>query len=251
MIIKVINKVLKVFNFEIVRVNVNSPIDIIGDGEFMKFYALCAPYTQTSIERLYSLYQTCHYIIQNNIPGDFVECGVWKGGSAMMMAYVLKSKGITDRKIHLFDTFEGMSEPTNLDVSIIGKSAAEQLKEENKLDDKSIWCYAPLVDVKENMKLTGYPFENFVFIKGKVEDTLAQNLPISLSVLRLDTDWYESTKIELELLYPILGKNGVLIIDDFGHWEGAKRAVLEYFGSQSFFPMLSRIDITGRMHIKN
>jgi hypothetical protein len=217
----------------------------------MEFYRLCAPYTQTSIERLFSLYQACHYIIQNNIPGDLVECGVWKGGSAMMMAYVFKSKGITNRKIYLYDTFEGMSEPTNFDVSLVGKSASDQLREQNKHDDNSIWCYAPLENVKENMRLTGYPFENLVFVKGKVEDTLAQNLPDSLCVLRLDTDWYESTKIELELLYPILIEKGVLIIDDFGHWEGAKRAVLEYFGIQSYFPLLNRIDITGRILVKN
>lgn len=251
MIIKGINRFLEKFNFKIVRVTSVLPIDIIGDGEFMKFYELCAPYTQTSIERLYSLYQTCQYIIKNKISGDLVECGVWKGGSAMMMAYVFKSKGITDRKIYLYDTFEGMSEPTNIDVSVVGKSAAEQLKEQNIHDDKSIWCYAPLEDVKENMRRTGYPYENFVFVKGKVEDTLAENLPTAVSILRLDTDWYESTKIELELLFPILIEKGVLIIDDFGHWEGAKRAVLEYFGNQSFFPLLNRIDITGRIHIKS
>ncbi len=251
MIINTLNKILRNFGYSLDKKIPEIPIDLIAEKEFLTFYEKCKPYTQTSIERMYSLYNACLYIVSNNMQGDLVECGVWKGGSAMMMAFVLKSKGITNRKIFLYDTFEGMSNPTEKDISINGKAASEQLKEEDKLSNDSIWCYASYNEVITNMKITGYPIENLVFIKGKVEDTLQNNLPNTLSLLRLDTDWYESTKVELEKLYPLLAKGAPLIIDDFGHWEGAKRAVQEYFSENNIKPLLQRIDITGRLIIKH
>jgi hypothetical protein len=143
-----------------------------------------------------------------------------------------------------------MSEPGKFDTSFKGDPADKLLAKEKKNDSKeSIWCYSPLEDVKENLYSTGYPKENLVFIKGKVEDTLSQNMPGKLALLRLDTDWYESTKIELELLYPLLVEKGVLIIDDFGHWDGAKKAVVEYFEKTNYL-FLHRIDYTGRLMIK-
>lgn len=236
---------------QIARKQTSIPPDLQTEADFLALYRQCAPYTQTSIERLYSLYQACLYAINNRLEGSLVECGVWKGGSAMMMALVYKSRGITDRDIYLYDTYEGMSEPTEADVSVNGRAAAEQLREENKLDDSSIWCYAPLDEVRQNMQRTGYPLDRIKFVKGKVEDTLPLEKPSQVCILRLDTDWYESTRVELELLYPALVKNGVLILDDFGHWEGAKKAVVEYFAQRNVHPLLHRIDITGRIHIKH
>jgi hypothetical protein len=114
----------------------------------------------------------------------------------------------------------------------------------------SVWCYSPLEEVKENLYSTGYPKDNLIFVQGKVEDTLPAIKPGKLSLLRLDTDWYESTRVELELLYPLLIEKGILILDDFGHWEGAKKAVVEYFQAQNRHPLLQRIDYTARLMIK-
>jgi O-methyltransferase len=250
MIISAVNKIISGFGYSIRKKEEDVPVDMAGDKDFLAFYEQCRPFTQTSIERLYSLFNACLYIIENKFEGDLVECGVWKGGSAMMMALVLKSKGITNKKIYLYDTYEGMSEPTEKDISIHGKPASQQLKEEDKLNNDSIWCYASYDEVVSNLRSTGYPMENLVFIKGKVEDTLQTNLPGPLALLRLDTDWYESTKVELEKLYPLLTNGSPLIIDDFGHWEGARKAVQEYFADRNIFPFLQRIDITGRLIIK-
>lgn len=251
MIKTLLNKAIKPFGLEIKKIAKRVPADISTDLFFMNLYEQCKPFTMTSVERMYALYQSLNYILENELEGDFVECGVWKGGSSMLMALYLKEKGITDRKLYLYDTFEGMSAPTEADKTFSGEYADQLLQTQSKLDDKSIWCYSSIDEVRANIKTTGYPDENIFFIKGKVEDTLLQNLPGNISLLRLDTDWYESTKIELEVLFPLLNPKGVLIIDDFGHWEGAKKAVLEFFNKEKISPLLHRIDLTGRILIKN
>jgi O-methyltransferase len=250
MIIKLFNKVAGNWGYALKKNEQVIPNDILNDKEFILLYEKCKDYTMTSIERMYSLYQSINYIFRNNIEGDFVECGVWKGGSSMLMALMLKHHGKTNRKLYLYDTFEGMSEPTKFDKTFSGQSATELLKKEKKEIASSLWCYSSLDEVKNNLFLTGFPPENIIFIKGKVENTLKENLPGSTSLLRLDTDWYESTKIELELLFPLLKEKGILIIDDFGHWDGAKKAVTEYFKKNEIEPFLFRIDFTGRLIIK-
>jgi len=254
MIVKFLNKMMKPLGFHLAANQSNQLIlahDIIADASFMKLYNQCKPYTMTSIERMYSLYQSLNYIFQNHIDGDFVECGVWKGGSSMMMALYLKEKGMINRKVYLYDTFEGMNAPSELDKTFSGENAKELLDIQDKADNDSIWCYSSLDEVRHNLLSTQYLPENLIFIKGKVEDTLNDHLPGQLALLRLDTDWYESTKKELNYLYPLLNQKGVLIIDDFGHWEGAKKAVIEYFDENKQHPLLHRIDNTGRVMIKN
>lgn len=226
------------------------PPDIAADAVFMELYENCKPFTMTSIERMYALFKSINYVLDNHIPGDFVECGVWKGGSSMMIAHTLKARKSVDRNIFLYDTFEGMSTPSDMDISYAGESAAALLSTQQKNDKDSIWCFSPIDEVKKNIELTGYPVELLKFVKGKVEDTLLHTLPGKISLLRLDTDWYESTRKEMEILYPLLEEKGVLIIDDFGHWEGAKKAVTEYFNAQSYKPFLQRIDNTGIIMIK-
>ena len=251
MLINNINKVINKFGYSI-RKNVNPvPADLRTEKEFLSFYEKCKPYTQTSIERLFSLYQSCLYVLDNGIEGNFVECGVWKGGSSMMMAFALLSRGISDREIYLYDTYEGMSDPSSNDIAIDGELAMNKLLKEDKSQVDSIWCYASFDEVARNMASTGYPFENIRMIKGKVEDSLPSHLPGKIALLRLDTDWYESTKVELETLYPLLAPKAPLIIDDFGHWEGAKKAVVEYFDKENLHLLLQRIDNTGRLIIKN
>lgn len=205
------------------------------------------PYTATSVERRFALIQAVKFVVKNSIPGDFVECGVWRGGSAMLIAKTLLRLGVSDRKIWLYDTFEGMSPPTDSDKSENGVLASEILSKEQK--GTGVWCYSSLQEVKINFGKIPYPFENVLFIKGTVETTIPNRIPEKICLLRLDTDWYESTKHELLFLYPRLQKNGVLIIDDYGAWMGARRAVDEFCQNHPGL-FLNVIDDTGRIAIK-
>ena len=202
----------------------------------------------TSLARLASLVDAVTYVSENNIAGDFAECGVWRGGSMMAVALTLLDLGENDRSLYLYDTFEGMSEPTEHDQDAEGNSADEQLR--NTPKGTGVWCEASIEDVTANILSTGYPEEKIHLVKGKVEDTIPNTLPGNLALLRLDTDWYESTKHELDHLYPLLAPSGVLIIDDYGYWKGARKAVDEYFANSKESHFLHRIDNTGRVLIK-
>lgn len=223
--------------------------DIKADVDFMKIYEKCRPFTLTSVERAYSLYKSCQYVIAQGLEGDFVECGVWKGGSVMIIAYTLVSLGVSDRKIYLYDTFEGMSEPENIDVDLNNESA-KTLMAADAEKSGHVWAYAGEQEVRENIFSTGYEKKNFVFVKGKVEETIPGIAPQKIALLRLDTDWYSSTYHELTQLYPLLIKSGILIIDDYGHWAGARKAVDEYFNEFDRLIFLQRVDYTGRVLIK-
>lgn len=207
-----------------------------------------APFTMTSPERLFSLCRSVEYVVRHDIPGDIAECGVWKGGSMMAVARTLARLGVT-RKLFLFDTFEGMSAPTEADVSIEGLSAANALATEDKTTSWN-WAYSPLDEVRKNLSETGYDPQQVHFVQGKVEDTIPAQAPPRLSILRLDTDWYESTYHELVHLYPRLSVGGVLIIDDYGHWQGARKAVDQYIAENNLKLLLNRIDYTGRIAVK-
>jgi O-methyltransferase len=219
------------------------PTDL-EDPAFATLYAQCSPYTMTSIERMYGLYQATRYVAQRELTGAVVECGVWRGGSSMMAALGLLSAGDRTREIYLYDTFKGMSEPSSADGPV---AASEWVRRQRESES---WCYASLEDVQANIARTAYPPAQLHYVKGKVEDTIPGRLPESIALLRLDTDWYESTLHELEHLYPLLQPGGVLIIDDYGYWEGARRAVDEYFAGLGVPVLMSRLDVTGRMIVK-
>lgn len=219
--------------------------DIESDIEFMELYNKVRNYTIVEIERCYALYTSVNYILKNDIAGDFVECGVWKGGSSMLVALLLQREGIANRNIFMYDTFTGMSEPGVND----GEEEKQEWEKYKKDDGSNSWCFASYDEVLANIKSTGYPIENLKLIKGKVEDTLPEILPNKIALLRLDTDWYESTRHELIHLFPLVEKNGVLIIDDYGAWQGARKATDEYFGHKGF-NYLNRLDYTGRLLIK-
>lgn len=211
------------------------------------------PFTMTSPERIMALCESVEHVCQQRLEGDIVECGVWKGGSMAAAARVLQTIGITDRDLWMFDTFEGMSAPTDSDVDFLGQRADQLLSEADlsqATEKESIWCRCELDSVKATLLETGYPESRMRFIKGKVEETLPLETPEQIAILRLDTDWYESTLIELEILYPKLVPGGVLIIDDYGHWQGCRRAVDEYFAANNVNMFLHRVDYTGRLGIK-
>ena len=225
----------------------------MGDVEpdFFPLYERCRNYTMTSWERLYGLYSAVRYIVRANIPGDFLECGVWRGGSMMMVALTLLALDRTDRRLLLFDTFEGLPKPDEaLDVDIWGNRGIDGWRPHKKTDQSSDWAYASVEKVRANMESTGYPMDQVFFVKGMVEETLPAKAPEAIALLRLDTDWYSSTRHELEQLYPRLSKNGALILDDYGHFQGARKATDEYLKTLDKPPLLIRVDYAGRMAIK-
>ena len=207
------------------------------------------PYTLSSNERLFALIKAVEYVVKAGIPGDMIECGVWRGGSMMAVADTLMRLGKTDRVLQLYDTYEGMTPATDEDKDLSGQSAKEMMAAEVR-DSRNIWAYAGLDDVRTNMESTGYPMSQMKFIKGRVEDTIPAQAPVCISILRIDTDWYESTKHELEHLFPRLSPAGVLVIDDYGHWQGARKAVDEFMAASEFPLLLGRMDYTGRFAIK-
>jgi O-methyltransferase len=206
------------------------------------------PFTMTSMERVRALIEAVEYLVKNDIPGDFVECGVWRGGSVMAVLETLRRLCRTDRHVWLFDTFSGMTDPDTDDTSVFGEIASEIQDDHKQKGEK--WCFASLADVQANVKSTEYPEQLLTFAVGPVEETLRRSVPDKIALLRLDTDWYASTKLELHALYPKLASKGVLIIDDYGHWRGAKKAVDEFFQAEEYHPLLQRVDYTCRLIIK-
>jgi hypothetical protein len=188
------------------------------------------------------------YIFDNAISGCIVECGVWKGGSVAAMLLRLVERGVTDRQVYLFDTFAGMTEPTAADKR--GDMPAIGKFNESQKDNHNNWCYSPLEVVKANIAATDYPPELVTYIAGDVLKTLPDSKLPPIALLRLDTDWYESTKAELDHLYPMVVHRGAVIIDDYGTWEGARQAVDEYFQLPRGKPLMYRVDQTRRLFIK-
>lgn len=225
------------------------PPDVSGEDKAIIEFV--RPFTMTSASRLWSLIQSVRYVIDEEIPGDFVECGVWRGGSVMAMAQASTNAGDADRRIWLYDTFSGMTEPTEHDVEADSGCRARDLLANTKVGDgHNVWCVASREDVESNLQLTSLPIECFTLIEGDVVQTLLEVSPPAIALLRLDTDWYESTKASLEALYPRLSPGGVCILDDYGHWQGARQAVEEYFSELPSRPLLMPIDYSGRMFIK-
>lgn len=209
------------------------------------------PYTMTSPERLFALIEAVRYVVKNNIPGSFVECGVWKGGSMMAIAETLSQLKVTDRQLYLYDTFAGMPPPTEEDKTYSEQTAESLLKKEADVKEESVvWAYSNLSEVKANIGQITYPSANIHFIEGDVLQTIPANDPGQIALLRLDTDWYESTRHEMIHFYPQLVSSGVLIIDDYGFWKGSRKAVDEYLENNRINLLLNRIDDTGRSAIK-
>jgi O-methyltransferase len=224
---------------------INFPLDY--DDSVKSIIRAVKPRTMTSPEKLNALIHAVRYVVRHQIPGDIVECGVWRGGSMMAVAKTLIEMGDTDRHLHLYDTFEGMSEPTEHDRRQDGRSATDMLSAADR--SSPIWAYASLEDVQQAMRESEYPADRIHYYKGKVEDTIPGTIPDQISILRLDTDWYESTKHELKHLWPRLVPGGVLLIDDYGWWEGARRAVDEWQEETRAQVLLLRMD-EGRVAVK-
>ncbi|MEU0158170.1 TylF/MycF/NovP-related O-methyltransferase [Streptomyces sp. NPDC006261] len=217
------------------------------DDEARDIIRAVKPYSMTSPERLNAFILATRYIARHSIPGDIVECGVWRGGSMQACARTLLSVGETERELYLFDTYEGMTPPTAEDLRRDGRPAQELLDAQGK--DRPIWAVASLEDVQAGFGHVPYPKERVHYVRGRVEDTVPEQAPEQIAILRLDTDWYASTKHELEHLYSRLVSGGVLLIDDYGYWQGSRQAVDEFLDKTGERLLLLRMD-EGRIAVK-
>lgn len=205
-------------------------------------------HTQLSYERLATLYEQVAYLERRRLPGALVECGVWRGGAAAMMAQANLAEGRERRALHLFDSFEGMPEPR---PDVDGPEAM-RLMEQGARQRSAVNAAAPEEALELIVNRIGYP-EPFVHVhKGWFQDTLPRDRdglgPIAL--LRIDGDWYESTRVVFETLYDLVTPGGVIVIDDYGHFEGCRRATNEFLAAHAPDAYLHHIDYTGRYLIK-
>lgn len=217
------------------------------EPQFNEYRAHIHGYTMTSLDRQYALYKAVHFVCDKKIEGSFVECGVYRGGSSLLAALVFAGRD-EFRDLWLYDTFAGMTPPTEHDI----KSGAtvdqtNAIFAEMQRSDHNEWCYASLDDVKSCLAKANYPAEKLHYVVGDVTKTIPGSVPEKISILRLDTDFYDSTKHELEYLYDRLVPGGILIVDDYGSWEGARKAIDEYFAGMANAPFLVRVDSTGRV----
>lgn len=235
---------LGAFGYELRRSNPLEYADLSSDH--LALFARVGPYTQTSQERVAALVDAVQYIVRRDIAGAFVECGVWRGGSSMVIALTLLRLGVRDRQLWLYDTFGSMPPPGEHDRDLVGHMMGDGALEE--INNSSHTSGLTISEVQDAMRSTDYPRDCVSYVKGLVEETIPSSSPTKIALLRLDTDWYESTRHELVHLYPRLERGGVLIIDDYGHFAGARRAVDEYFAEDPI--VLCRIDYTGRIGVK-
>ncbi|MDQ6949458.1 MAG: TylF/MycF family methyltransferase [Actinomycetota bacterium] len=212
-------------------------------------------YSLVSPERTFALCSSLEYLERCAVPGDIVECGVWKGGSMMAAALTLDQIGSRGRDLWLFDTFEGMTQPVDVDVDILGNTAHLAMKQRHasllpgRVAGRDVFAYASLDEVRSNMGKVAYKGGEVHYVVGPVEETIPHTIPSTIALLRLDTDFYESTKHELENLLPLVAPGGILIVDDYGAWQGARKAVDEYLVESKLPLFLNRIDVTGRLAV--
>lgn len=229
---------IKPFGYELTRPGREFPPDFTEREQ--EVCRLVRPFTMTGDVHVACLMRAVEHVVRNDVPGDIAECGVWRGGSMMAAALALLDLKAS-RDIYLYDTYQGMPASTEVDRNWWGEHA-----EVRRAAVGQDWCLARLEEVRAAMQSTGY--EKCRYIAGLVEDTIPAQAPERIALLRLDTDFYSSTLHELKHLYPRLSPGGILIIDDYGSWEGARKAVDEYFAGQGMF--LSRVNASCRLLVK-
>lgn len=176
---------------------------------------------------------------------------VFGGGGHSILAKKIFELNGSDKKVWMFDTFTGMTKPQSVDKKFSRPDKAIIKYNLTNNYTFSSWCYASLNEVKDNCLKANIDLKQLYFIQGDVSKTLnKKNLPKSISFLRLDTDWYKSTKKELEVLYPIITKKGVITIDDYGSWEGSRKAVDEYFLKKKISLFFNIVNYSQRTAIK-
>jgi O-methyltransferase len=221
------------------------PVDY--EDEYRDIIRAVRPFTMTSNDKLHALISATRYVHDFKIPGAIVECGVWRGGSMHAVARTFDTRGDHSRDLYLFDTFEGMTQPTEKDSRHDGETATHLLATSPR--GTAVWACASLKEVQQGFVGVPYDPGRIHYVKGPVEQTIPDQAPEQIALLRLDTDWYESTRHELHHLYPRLVSGGVLLIDDYGWWKGSRTATQEFLKETGARLLLIRM-ASGRIAVK-
>jgi hypothetical protein len=202
----------------------------------------------------FTTYKAVEHLVRAGIAGDIVECGVYRGKQILVAAHTLKNLGVTDRDIYLYDTFAGMTKPTEDDYAGDPANFVTNLtkwEQGRQADGSNAFKFASVEEVQANVYSSGYPRDRFHFVKGDVLETVTAERHARIALLRLDTDWYASTKHEIIHLYDRVVAGGVIVIDDYGRWRGSRKAIDEHFarlGARA--PLLVRTGSSERVCIK-
>ena len=248
---KIINSLLAKFGLKITKLHEGSygfPIELNSSFVDVISHVRKNELSMTSINSLQITALACEYVERNNINGDFVECGVWRGGNSLIAADIFQHYK-NDRTVFMFDTFSGMTEPSENEEDLLGDDSPQEFFNNNRNGEVTNWCLSEIEEVRNSFLSYGIDQNKFRLIKGDVSDTLKDCKVENISILRLDTDWYESTKLELEVLWPKLSSGGIIIIDDYGKWSGSKKAVDEFFSSR-LRPFFVPVDGAMRIGVK-
>ena len=237
---------------QVERVDPSKPYNVI-DADWDDIHSV-EGWTMTSLAQRFLLQASLRHVVKANIPGSFVEVGVWRGGMLQLAAKTLQR--LDDfRDIHAIDTFEGMTPPTARDRVLGGGPSAEQLmlaepRQTKKKEQWTVWCDSPLQDVQDGMRSTGYPENLAKFWHGSVTDRTDFSELAPIAVLRIDVDWFDATLHSLVHLFPSLSPGGVLLLDDYDHWQGAREAIDEYFADSPSFLVPVSFPPSGRLLVK-
>jgi O-methyltransferase len=202
----------------------------LNDPTFWDFYDRCKDYSLVHVTGFYNVFQSFHYLAANRIRGNAVECGCFLGGIAMFMGLLRARLDLADMEIILFDTFQGA--PAGSTDVVLGSPFVEP-------------CTLPSYRdaVPETIARVVGSTDGYRLVEGLVEETLPDAQTGDLALLRLDTDYYSSTAVEYKVLYPRLASGGVLIVDDYGLFQGSRRATDEYLAQLEKPPLMNRIDV--------
>jgi hypothetical protein len=239
--------------FEAPRATNSCPDIALADPEFAELHRHLASVTLTSPQLMYALRSATLYLSRSGVVGDIVECGVWRGGSMALTATTLLQAGDHQRQLWLYDTFGWQWEPEGPHDGFVaagGASGSAPTRVDGPPPASAKASGTSKAEVLDLLTRTGYPAGQLHLVEGLVQTTIPAHAPDRIALLRLDTDFYDSTLHELEHLYPRLTSGGVLIVDDYGKLSGATRAVDEYFAALAHPPLLQRVDVQGRIAVK-
>jgi len=215
------------------RISATQPGDHLGriEGRLWPIVA----HTMIGLKRLDNLEFCIAEVIAKGVPGDLIETGVWRGGATIFMRAMLKAYGVTDRRVWVADSFEGLPPPNTAKYP---RDAASRLHEARELA-------VSLEEVKTNFDRYGLLDDQVRFLKGWFRDTLPAAPIERLAVLRLDGDMYQSTMDTLVNLYPKVSQGGYVIVDDYGAIPACRQAVHDYRSANRITGKIRKIDWTG------
>ena len=192
-------------------------------------------HTMIGVKRLRNLRTIVETVLRSEVPGDLIETGVWRGGACILMRAVLKAYGVTDRRVWIADSFQGVPPPNTETYP------ADRESTYHTFPDLSV----PVDTVRRNIDKYGLLDDQLLFLEGWFNDTLPTAPIERLALLRLDGDLYESTIVALNPLYDKLSVGGYVIVDDYHVVDGCRKAIGDFFAERSIAPALSEIDGVG------